>query len=380
MEYYISLLETYNPNGVLFSFVIWITLLMISKPNITLVSPIRNNTIKGFNLGFILFFVVCIFGLHRWDTYHIDDTLYGVYDHLEPIHKWLLVTLSLGHIFLYRIIVYGLASYILFYIAKKIDLNNRNFLLVCTLFLVDSMFCEMRGTIGHTFLLLGYVMIIHKSFGKLRIKNVVMGCFFIFLSFFLHRSIFICIFFAILSLFDFAKKSVIIASWIVFPLLVVLFDRYFSSLLNIMIVFDYGDMGIGESLEIYGEGDFTFGQYNLVGNIVRIITNLSNYLVFFYLTIQICFRKIKIENIYKYLFRWYYICFYVGILLSCTEINDWLSHRVLVMALYPMPFVLSRIWKQESLVSKWTKAIIISGIIGGILSYAIRYRDWLSLV
>lgn len=376
MNFYKSLLETYNAGGVVFAMVIWIIMLIVLKPGITFNSPLKNSTSKGVNMFVFLFYIVCVLGLHRWDTYHIEAVESGIYDHLEPLHEWLYVCLSNGNRFWYRIIVFGGASYIMMHIAKYLKIYNRNFAIVCTLCIVDSMFCEMRGTIGHVILLWGYILLIDSSIKQHQVYNRIIGALLICLSFFLHRSIFICIIFACLSLFDFAKKYIIVISWLLFPVFVLLINSYFPYMLDSFSTFDHGNMGVAESIDFYGNSDYSVGQYNLVGLIITGITNASIYLIFIYTTIRIVFHNIRVDSIYKYLFRWYYICMYVGLVLSFADVNDWLNRRIMAMALYPMPFVLARVWNEEKRSSIWTKMIILFGILGVILSFLIRYRDW----
>lgn len=367
----------YNENGVIIALVCWLIVFLQSSPSITFNSPLRNDCKKNLFWGSLFFYCVCILGLHRPDTYHVEDLTLKIYDHLEPLHEWLFVSVSNNQLFTYRIFVFGGATGILFYVAKRLNLYNHNFLLVCALFLLDSMFCEMRGTIGHSVLLLGYVLILENSQKvSARIINAIIGLLLICLSFYLHRSIFICIVFAILSLLDFSKKRLIIISWILFPILVSLIELYFSKFILMIGDFDYGDMGISDTIYTYGESDFTFGKYSIIGNIVRFLCNCSKYIVLGYLTFSICFNKLPVENLYKYLFRWYYICMYVGLLLSFTEIGDWLSYRILVMAIYPMPFILVRLWKVEFKTSIWTKMILISGVVGNVVSLVMRYMEW----
>lgn len=381
MNFYESIVTGgYNPNGVLFCFILWVIMLVIARPVRTFLIPTQNNTSLYVALFSILFIIVCTFGLHRWDVYHVDDIVLKDYSHLEPTHVWIFTKLAHLNLFVYKILVFGTSAALMFYIAKRLNVYSLNFCLVCALFLVDSMFCEMRGTLGHTILLLGYVLIIDNRPGKRGFINIVFGVTFLVLAYFLHRSIFICYLFVLLSLIKFNKKIVIIISWILFPFLVKIGNNYFGGILNFLTTFEYGgDMGTVESIMLYGESDFSFGKYNIVGSIVRFVGNLATYFTFIYLTYKICFQQIKLDRIYVYLFRFYYACIYVGWLLTSMDVNAWLGSRISVMALYPMPFVLTKVWGLEKKSTVWTKLIIVFGIIGCALSLLLRYRDWSAL-
>ncbi len=373
MGYLTYILNGYNSIGVIIALLCWLVLLLLANPVKTYNFPKSNNYSNRVGVGFVFFSSVCILGLHRWDSYHMIDWVFSSTEHMEPLQEWILVTLSNGNLFIYRIIIFGGSSFLLFYIAKRLKIYNRNFLLVCTVFLLDSYFCEMRGTFGHMVLTLGFVLLVEKNTS---ITNKIFGLLLISLSFFLHRSIFICIIFVILSLFNFSKKRIIILSWVFFPLMVIIVNRYFSNIVQMLSAFDLGDMGISETVETYGESDLSFGQYSMIGNIVRVICTGFYYAVWLYITITICLKRVYVENVYVYLFRLYYICMYIGLLFSFTEVTDWLSRRIMVMAWYPMPFLITRLWCDEVKASTWTKIILIWGIIGGALSMLMRYSGW----
>lgn len=376
MNFYQSIITSgYNPYGVLFTFIIWFLMLLSASPLHTFVSPIRNNSTSRVGLCLFLFIIVSVLGLHRWDTYHILSS-----EHLEPIHKWLLFDFAENVSLVYRFIVFGGTVCIYYYIAKRLNVYSRNFCLVCVILLVDSMFCEMRGSIGYTLLLFGVVLLGDNRYSKFKIVRKTIGVICIIASLFFHRSVFIYAIIALISLIRFDKKGLIIISWIAYPFLITIAIKYFSYILSIASSLDFGSMRILESVAIYGEGEFSFGQFNLVGRITRFITKSASYLVFIYLTYKLCFKSIKLEPIYHYLFRWYYICVYVGSILSSMDINSWLGVRISVMSLYSVPFVLAKIWQNETKATMWTKMIIVCGFVGNILSFFIRYRDWHNLI
>lgn len=371
LDFYDSLLANYNPLGVLFTFFIWVIMLWLSAPMVTFQTPISNRGSK--NTFFLLFALVSILGLHRWDTYHVENTFFGIYDHLEPIHEWIRVNLSGERELTYRFIIWGSCVAMYYWLAKKLNCCNRNFCLACTLFLVDSLFPEMRGTSGHTLLLLGVVLLIKSEWKKF---DIILGIILVVSAFFFHRSIFICHLFAIIALFPFDKKNLILASWFLFPVLVSLIDKYFSSILLLLQIYDRGNLDIANSVDNYGNSDFSFGAFNLVGLITRSFIQAPLFLTFFYLSYKICLKKIEKDWLYRYLFRWYYICFYVGCLFSYIETSAWLSVRIKAMALFPLPFLITRIWDQEKRATIWTKAIIIIAILSNTLALLMRYNNW----
>jgi len=238
---------------------------------------------------------------------------------------------------------------------------------------VESMFPEMRGTSGHTLLLLGIFLLIKSKWKKI---DWILGILFIISSLFFHRSIFICIIFAIIALLPFDKKKSIIASWLLFPVLVILMNRYFSSILVSLQLLDYGELGIADAVLNYGESDFSFGRFNIVGLVTRGLIQSPLYIAFFYLSYKICFEKKETDRMVRFLYRWYYICFYVGCLMSYVETSVWLSVRIKVMALFPLPFLLTFFWDREKRASSWTKIIIVLAILGNALALLMRYNNW----
>ena len=373
LDFYDSLITNYNPLGVLFIFILWCIMLVLSKPIVTYRTPISNDNSKNTIFIFLLFALVCILGLHRWDTYHIENTFIGNYDHLEPVHIWIRVNLAYQRELIYRFIVWGSCVTIYYWLAKKLNCCNRNFCLACVLFLVESMFPEMRGTSGHVLLLLGVILLIKSQW---HVLDIVLGVICVISALFFHRSIFICYFFAIVALLPFDRKNIVIVSWVLFPIFISLINKYFHFILSSLQSFDYGDLNIVDAVNLYGESDFSFGKYNLLGLMTKGIIQSPLYLTFFYLTYKIVFKKSKVEWLYRYFFRWYYICFYIGCLFSYIQTSDWLSVRIKVMALFPLPFIITKIWDQEKTSTVWTKTIIVMAILGNALALLMRYNNW----
>lgn len=373
LDFYDSLLVKYNPSGVLFTFFVWCVMLLISTPKVAYFAPYRNVSTKNTKLFFYLFALVCILGLHRWDTYHISNRLMGNYEHLEPVHEWIRIHLAGERELPYRFLIWGTSVAIYYWLAKKLNCCNHNFCLICVFFLVESMFPEMRGTFGHILLLLGVVLLLKSERRK---AYILIGIFCITSSFFFHRSIWICHIFACLALLSFDRKTVILLSWCLFPVLATLINKYFSLVLMYFMSFDNGEMGIIEAISLYGESDFSFGTYNFVGLMTKAFIELPLYIVFFYLSFRICFDKVENDWFYRYMYRWFYICFYVGCLLSFVETSAWLSVRIKVMSLFPLPFILTRMWNKEKKATVWTKTILVWSILSNILALLMRYNNW----
>lgn len=88
----------FNPLWVLFVFAVWVVLVLNAKPLRVISCPSQNINVNRKWIFILFFLVVCVLGLHRWDTYHMP--LYWMNDnftsHFEPFHVWLVVLLMIA--------------------------------------------------------------------------------------------------------------------------------------------------------------------------------------------------------------------------------------------------------------------------------------------
>jgi hypothetical protein len=193
--------------------------IFIAKPQITYSNPQQNNIKKGMIAFFFMLIINSVFAFWAADTYHswgdfIIAKLYSNYkmSKYEAIYNWI-AGISGNNYFLWRAYIWIPACLLIYYTAKRLDLLNKNFLTVMLLF--GSFLAYTRGMLGHSMLIFSIVLLADKegsSFSK------ILGLVFFCGSYFFHKSMFINITFALLALFPFEKKSIVI-SLILFPFL-----------------------------------------------------------------------------------------------------------------------------------------------------------------
>lgn len=365
----------YNPLWVVGVFAIWIVLLYYAKPKMAIINSSLNEVVVNSKLFVLMFFLVCVLGLHRWDTYHLP--LYWINNnfetHFEPFHIWIVENIAHDSILVYRLIVFGITSILYIFISKYLNDFTNNFVLATCLFILDSMFCEMRGTIGIMVMMLGFVILLKQD--RITIFRTVTALALISASYFMHRSMSLGIVLAVLALFKFNKKTFIIGSWIAFPFLIPLVDTLLNNVLTGVVDLSFGDeMKLSTSVENYGNQEQM--NSNINGIISDIITKFPLYLTFLYLSIRIGFQKIKMDRVHSYLFRLYYIMMYVGALFSFIETSSWIAIRISVMAIYPLPFLLSRTWAVEKPGNNWVRWIVRLSIFACVFNFTYRIYLW----
>lgn len=365
----------YNSLWVLVILIIWFVLLHNAKPKLAMNNASLNTSVANPKIFIILFILVCVLGLHRWDTYHMP--LYWSNNnfeaHFEPFHIWIVENIAHDSILLYRIIVFGLTSILFISAARHLHDFTNNFVLATCLFVFDSVFCEMRGTIGVMVMMLGFIILLEQERGRL--LRIIVAMVLISASYFMHRSMLLAIALSFLALIKFDKKSIIVGSWIAFPFLIPIVDALLNNVLSGVVDLSFADeMNLSSSVEAYGTQERMATNVN--GIIADIITKLPIYLTFVYLSIRIGFQKIKVDKVHSFLFRMYYIMMYVGALFSFIETSSWIAIRISVMALYPLPFLISKVWEREEPGSKWVKWIVCLAIFACVFSFTYRIYLW----
>lgn len=322
----------------------------------------------------LLFLFITVMGLHRWDTYHMAEWWPNHYfSHFEPFHMWIINTFAYDSYFVYRLIVFGITGVLFCKLAKQLGDFNNNFCLITTLFLVDSMFSEMRGTIGVMVMIYGSAHLL-KETNSANIKSflwlVVIGS-----SLFMHRSMLLTLLLAAIAFFIPLNKTVIKLSWILFPLSVIVTKQ----IINYFLAGGF-DLSFGDDMQLEDKALMYIGDKKLsrsiIGQITNLLTNLPLYLSFFYLSKKVGFSELYLDKVHSFLFRLFYICVYVASLLSFVETSTWLVVRINVIALYPLPFILTKVWNHEEFASRWTKAIILCSVITVVFSMSYRIYIW----
>lgn len=367
----------------LISIFTFLIMLLIAQPWRTFFNPRSNNVRKGIIVFFLLYVSTCIFAFWAEDTYHCWDAFleagtYKSYEILgyEEVYNWL-AGVSGNDYFLWRTYIWLPACLFLFLTAARLELLHRNMLLSMILF--GAMLSYTRGMLGHTMLLFGAVLLVDKK-SNVAIKVIGLALFCV--SYFLHKSMYVNIAFALLAFYPLGKKSFVV-SLIAFPFLTtvatMLIDGIASGALDMSLGEGVG--GVGDQTAVYASGEKM--EVNIFGYIRRIISYLPEYLTLFYLTNRVLykgyFKGIKREKVFTYLFRLTYVAIYIASLFAFVETSDWIYLRFKYMAFFPLPFVLAKVWSLEPKSNSWVKWIILLQVFALFFGWFMDIKTWYEL-
>lgn len=367
----------------LISIFTFLIMLLIAQPWRTFFNPRSNNVRKGIIVFFLLYVSTCIFAFWAEDTYHCWDGFleagtYKSYEILgyEEVYNWL-AGVSGNDYFLWRTYIWLPACLFLFLTAARLELLHRNMLLSMILF--GAMLSYTRGMLGHTMLLFGAVLLVDKK-SNVAIKVIGLALFCV--SYFFHKSMYVNIAFALLAFYPLGKKSFVV-SLIAFPFLTIvatmLIDGIASGALDMS--FGEGVGGVGDRAVLYASGEKM--EWNIFGDIGRVISYLPEYLTLFYLANRVLykgyFKGIKRERVFIYLFRLTYVAIYIASLFAFVETSDWIYLRFKYMAFFPLPFVLAKVWSLEPKSNSWVKWIILLQVFALFFGWFMNIKTWYEL-
>ena len=352
---------------VLLYLLVYFILLIIANPykaytNVGFLTQESTKTRK--NSLFVLYALCLIFAFDSgdfysyWNGFVLEAQFVNVeIDNYELVYNWFGDVVN-GNYILWRSVIWGLAILFIYWTSLVLKLNNRGFLIAIALF-GFGLDCYSRGILGHTMLLFGAVLFVDKRSNMLtKIIGLTLVC----VSYYFHKSMYVNIIFAVLALFPFGKKTVLL-SLIAFPFLTTIATYLINGIVS-------GELELALGEGVGGVGDRTKGyasqermQSNLLGIIGKIVKLTPEYLTLFYLyykvIVQKIFSKEKRERVYTYLFRLTYVAFYIASLFYFVETSSWIYERFKYMGFFPLVFILGAVWGKEKYVTKGTKLIII---------------------
>lgn len=358
----------------------------MAKPLMVYKSPFRGSKKVSsitFNTFVFLWALGVIFAFnsadffHYWSHFNVGS-LYGNKNTMlyEQVFNWYAELTN--SFFIWRITIWGLGILMMAYIAKHLDLQNRDMMLAIVFwgFTLDY---YTRGMVGHIMIVLGTVLLVDKKSKTLyKIIGLILFC----ASYFFHKSMYVNIIFALLAFYPFGKKTIRL-SLILFPFLTVLATWLVNNIASGALEITLGDAvgGVGDnSMEYAGDARI---QVNTLGLIANIITYTPEYLTLAYLTYKIEFKQylkgIAKERGFKYLFRFSYVAIYIASLFAFTDASNWLYLRFKYMAAFPLVFVLAKVWSLESSSNKWIRWIIILSVLSLVLAWLSKFSNWNAL-
>lgn len=320
-------------------------------------TKIRKNSL------FVLYALCLIFAFDSgdfysyWNGFVLEAQFVNVeIDRYELVYNWFGDVVN-GNYILWRSVIWGLAILFIYWTSLVLKLNNRGFLIAIALF-GFGLDCYSRGILGHTMLLFGAVLFVDKRSNMLtKIIGLTLVC----VSYYFHKSMYVNIIFAVLALFPFGKKTVVL-SLIAFPFLTTIATYLINGIVSgeLELALGEGVGGVGDRTKGYASQELM--QSNLLGIIGKIVKFTPEYLTLFYLyykvIVQKIFSKEKRERVYTYLFRLTYVAFYIASLFYFVETSSWIYERFKYMGFFPLVFILGAVWGKEKYVTKGTKLII----------------------
>ncbi len=372
--YYIQ----YNWRLALISIMMFVIMFAIAKPFKTYKNPRGNNVKKGVVAFYMIFALNNVFAFWEYDTYHYWDTFLqagrnGVIEIFEDFYNWLALKCN-NNFFLWRACIWSTASWFMYITAKRLNTLNRNLLVSVLLF--GSMLSVSRGMLGHTMLVLATVMIgsTQSTTAEKWIGLMLFIC-----SYFLHKSMYVNIAFAIIALYPWDRYTIRL-SWIAFPFLITIVTALLNNVVSGTLLGALDD-GISNASASYASDDRMVA--NTFGMITSILKNGPHYIVLFYLVDRITFKGflegVNNERLYTYLYRLAYVSIYIASLFIFINTSSWLYVRFKMMALFPLVFVFARILSLETKANKWIKVIVITQLFSMSFELLFRLYKWFQL-
>lgn len=328
-------MNTVSAIDILFNVIIWFLLFFLSKDQIAT----THKQPSIYFLGGCLITIYSTFGFNSGDFLHYE----GLYEdliksqfiiHVEPFYFWLSKILP-NNYYLWRFFIWGISTIFLIKIFKRLNISSRFAFLIFTLILM-TYFHNPRQTLGFCVFYYGCSLIFfNKERQHITLYNTLRGAIWIFLSFFLHKSMFMYILLMGFALIPLGKK-LFTASLIAFPILYKSVT-YISSyiLLNSFANETSQESGIG-----YLESDFR-ADANINGLIQLFITRLPIFLLLFYCIRNIFFKKEQIQYGSKVFLQYTYWLVYISYLFIGQNVSAFLSNRFWDASLYPLTIFLA---------------------------------------
>lgn len=317
---------------IFFNISLWIIALLYACKQIF----IQNNNIGGyFLLGFITV-LFSTFGFNSGDFVHYfelyDELIKSQFIiHVEPFYFWLCKVLP-DNYFLWRFVIWGLAT--LFYIKalKKVDCSPKFAMFIFVLILMWT-FNNLRNALGYSVLLYGAALILFPA--RSRVWTFFRGGLMIFLSFFLHKSMFMYILIMCFALIPIGKK-LFISSLLLFPILY----KSVTYISSYILFNSFANETSQDSGMRYLESDFVGGA-NINGLIQIFITRLPILLLLSYSIRNIFFKNEYVSYSVRVFLQFAYWLIYISYLFSGQKTSAFLTNRFWDASLYPITIFLA---------------------------------------
>lgn len=327
----------------IFNFILFILLLFPwypvyvgKKTNIGKESGERSRIFYGTILLLLSIFAFSDFDFWGcWFAYNDSQSGYssGI---IEPIYDWLATVCP--NYFYWRLVVWGVALYLMLKTLLKLHVNYNSTFLFITLLYVLS-FYKLRNVLGFSVLFWGLTLIVTSKNSNL--KNKIIGLSLIILSFWCHRSMILSIAMLGSCFITLSKKkvSLLIMLW---PFLITVVTIILNSFLNFGIDSDADSMNFMSKATGYITKENE--KSTLFGSIRTVLTVCAYLLPLLYMTKKIIFERISIPKSISYFFNYWFFVSYIAYLFAFQDSSNWIYVRINTMGFFPMCIVLGWYW------------------------------------
>ena len=278
------MLERFNPgtNSIILS------LILLNLALLFVYRGIRNNKGQGWSLMAIVLFCVFAFWNSDYSSYMFRFFYFGPKDYEEPFYYYL-TKLSFNNYYIYRFLIWGLATTFMYLAIKRFDIDRNISLFIFTIFFLMT-FSYARSSLAMSSYVFGISFFI---VGDKKFKNFFLGSVFVILSYFFHRSFLPIIALAPFLAVPLNRKTLflIIAA---IPLLFYIVNYYFGSIVGEQLLSgDYFD-AFNNAVNKYTGRDVERLEYNWK---FQLVNNLRNY-SFYVAIVLLLYVYIKNRNLY----------------------------------------------------------------------------------
>lgn len=327
-------------------------MLLLARPWVTFVNPQNNNVRNGVFCFIVLYILNSVFAFWSMDTYYYWEEFLKAKSYIffdmqayEQIYNWFALKLDYNY-FLWRIVVWLPACLLFFTAARRLNLLHKNFLLAVIFF--SSLVAYTRGILGHVVLLYSVVILFdERNSSKCRLGGLILFV----LSYFLHKSMFVNMIFALLAVFR-MNKFTTVGLIVAFPFLIPVASMLVGAISSGVISVELGEGvgGAGDRTALYASGESTVSNtFGIISNVIRLF---PLYLTFFYMVDRVIFKRyfdrLNDCGIFVYLYNLTFISIYIGSLFMFVEASSFISSRFMYMGYFPLPFVLGKIFSLEA--------------------------------
>lgn len=266
---------------------------------------------EQYGLYWSLIVLFCLFSIWEWDYFMFADVFYKGLKNFRDILYPYFSYVSFGSYIVFRLLIWGTATYLVYLTGKRFKINTNVFFFVFVNFFLLT-FSYARASLGMALYFYGLSFFIISDKNVIKRFFIVITCFF--LAYCAHRSLLILILISPLCIFKPTKRSIFIILILV-PILIILIKSLISQIMAGMLSDSSNSFAVSATKYTQLESELNFNwKWALVNN----LRNWSFYISLVYIIYKLYFNgKRHICNAIKSLIT---ICILIEII-SITIIN-----------------------------------------------------------